>query len=314
MPRSRGARSTAERGAVTDGGLLAGRRVVASWVLAIAALSACGRSTSGVHGAAGTGGAGTGGAGTSGVGTRDDGLPLPIAGEHAIESRGCDAEPIGPEFLIQPTLACRRAPDYDPVTNRTAVCEVEEYCTTHADCTQQPFGRCQGTPNTQCVYPSEPCDADEQCKRRPNGSCPELSEDRRCNAEGECWPIRRECFYPSDACESDGNCAAGAGVCQKLVLFARCVYQGCGTDSDCGAGERCACSNGTNACVPADCTADADCETGETCLLDVGCRSASAFHCTSPADTCRSDEDCATSRCEYGAGRFQCERDPCPLD
>ena len=276
------------------------------------AVSACARSTTSMSSP--TDDAGAAGA-DGGVRLDSDGFPRPIHVEHDIESMGCEAEPIGQEFLIQPTLGCRRAPDYDAVTNRTFVCEVADYCTTHAECSEQPFGRCQASPSAQCVYASEPCAADEECVSHPNGSCagsPVGGVDRYCDPDGECWPVRRECSYASEACDSDADC--GAGVCEKLALFARCLYQGCNADSDCGSGNRCACSNGRKACVPADCTTAGDCAEGEACRLDFNCSVAAGFHCTSAADTCRSGDDCLTGRCEYGAGHFECQRDECPID
>lgn len=292
------------------------------WFFALVAISACGRSTREVsEHANGTGGS-SGSVGRGGSAGAAAGLaPAPLEVEHETEVMRCDGGRVDQEFLIQPSMECRQAPDYDFATNQTWVCKVADYCTTHADCGEEPFGRCMGAPSAECVYPSEPCSADEACTSRPNGSCPDAWPGRQCNEAGKCWSQPRECHYApvvvaeedaEEGCKSDADC--DGGVCTKRLLYTRCYYHGCIADSDCGAGMRCACSNGMNACVPADCASDADCPEGE-CRLDYGCFAAQGFRCSSPADTCEEDDECSMSgRCEYSAGRFQCQRDLCPID
>lgn len=301
---------------------------IAGWVLVIALLSACGRSirserseaigTGGVAGAGSGGNAGSGGS----AGAPADLMPAPLEVEHEAEVMRCEGGRVDQEFLIQPSVECRQAHDYDFAANQKWICSVAEFCTTHADCGEKPFGRCMGSPSAECVYPSEPCSSDAECTSRPNGSCPAAWGGQRCDEAGACWADARECHYAPEVdaveeddglgCESDADC--DGGVCAKRLLYTRCYYHGCNADSDCGAGMRCACSNGMNACVPADCTTDADCPGGE-CRLDYGCFAAQGFRCTSPADTCQEDDECSMSgRCEHSAGRFQCQRDQCPID
>ena len=239
-----------------------------------------------------------------------------MAGPHDLVDLNCGAEPIPAEYLVQPTLTCWNAPDFEPQTNRKVICELLEYCMNQADCTAEPFGKCEGSPGATCDYPDEPCNADADCASSPDGSCPERFDDTYCDTLGHCWPMPRNCFYPYGTCDVDADCTdRPGGRCQKLIIFPRCVYSSCASDSDCASGQRCTCSNDKNSCVPADCYSDSDCSSGQTCRKEGNCRGATTgFHCTTPEDTCRSADDCPTYRCELNTGSFQCNPEPCPLD
>jgi hypothetical protein len=75
----------------------------------------------------------------------------------------------------------------------------------------------------------------------------------------------------------------------------------CSSDSDCGAGDSCACATAfhgnaihTNACIQSDCRIDSDCGPSGLCSPAYGgyCNSFTGLHCRSAADECTSNSDC----------------------
>jgi hypothetical protein len=108
---------------------------------------------------------------------------------------------------------------------------------------------------------SEPCAADADCTKRPNGFCTTVPTSH----------------YP------------GCG----------CVY-GCIHDGDCGTGEICECGDPVGTCVKAACAEDKACPSGSLCasvaLSWGGCSfnpPAIGFQCQTTRDACLTDQSCA---------------------
>ncbi|HEX7477286.1 MAG TPA: hypothetical protein VF331_05730 [Polyangiales bacterium] len=85
-------------------------------------------------------------------------------------------------------------------------------------------------------------------------------------------------------------------------------------DSDCSAGQTCAC-RGTvynkfvNTCVPSNCRVDADCGAGNYCSATVPaqtfCADVGGYYCHTPNDLCLDNSDCADAEADAGAGPAQ---------
>ena len=279
----------------------------------------------GTGGAAGVGGAlalGGGGWGNvaNGAGWGPTGDLDPVPGDHDIVESRCDGAVVGPEYMVQPLLVCSHEYSLEGGTRADpsyVVCSVAPYCMHHSECTAQPFGRCEGSPSVGCRYPYEPCTTDADCVSAPNGSCPAYTEERRCESADRCWPIQPECQYPSAAvvCVTDADCnQRPGGECVWSILFARCAYDECASDSDCTAEQHCACRDDQRRCYSAECRSDADCASGQSCQASDFCHHLRGFYCTTPGDGCRSDDDCDDGRCEYDGTTFRCTSVACPTE
>lgn len=242
------------------------------------------------------------------------------AGKRVLFTRGCASERIPQEYLIDPTVSCRRAVDYDFETNPIRICDVEPFCTTPDDCTEQRFGSCRAVTHTQCDYgiEREPCADDSDCRTLTAGSCltaNSIGYDVHCYPTGECDDRKPRCYYPGHSCSSDADCTeVPGGTCKKSAYYAGCRYDECLADTDCAPGSRCACSElfERNECVPADCASDDTCPSGQTCRLEHGCHdSVVGYHCTTPDDTCKGPNDCSGAVCEFFDARWQCKTDGC---
>ncbi len=102
---------------------------------------------------------------------------------------------------------------------------------------------CQ-TPATpgRCSDPSPDrgCTSDADCTARPYGRCDDIQSGVGGAGCG--------CSY---GCETDADCPAGnACACAGVVPRAQCVPQRCGSASDCDSGELCVLGSEPNACSP----------------------------------------------------------------
>jgi len=200
---------------------------------------------------------------------------------------------VGPEYSIVPPLTYILPAELDPAVQISLL----PYCTTSADCTEQPEGVCQGSiGDAFCHYaeppPREACAEDAACTSKPNGKCVapfDLKEFELCYPSGVCEDPGGTCEY-EPPCTSDADCTAGAeGKC-ILPVQTFCRYDTCSEDADCTDGLRCGCGR----CVEADCAADDDCPDGETCEIGPPfCLGDHSFHCSTPNDECTAGEaDC----------------------
>jgi hypothetical protein len=131
---------------------------------------------------------------------------------------------------------------------------------------------------------------------------------------------------PAFTCSSDGQCADGGinGRCTASgggPAGCTCTYDGCQTDSDCGAGQLCVChgsaySYGGNACMPGNCRVDSDCGAGGYCSPAHGttnCGYVSGYYCHTARDFCTNDSDCSNGAfpdvCTWSAtdNRWECQ-------
>jgi hypothetical protein len=132
---------------------------------------------------------------------------------------------------------------------------------------------------------------------------------------------------PADMCSSDAQCTGANGRCFAFnggsVGYCMCTYDACGNDSDCPAGNTCACHGSAytggagNTCKASDCRVDADCGPGGFCSASVDlttCNGAGVggYYCHTPSDVCINDSDCpgtdGVPACAYSTatGRWQC--------
>jgi hypothetical protein len=105
------------------------------------------------------------------------------------------------------------------------------------------------------------------------------------------------------------------------VETCECTYDACFHDTDCNAGEVCACHGSAyvggfgNACVQGDCRVDSDCGAGGWCSPSTDPSSCAGgllgYYCHTPKDTCVNDSDCnlkgGAYACAYQSGFWQCE-------
>ncbi len=134
-------------------------------------------------------------------------------------------------------------------------------------------------------------------------------------------------------CTTDADCGATPGA--KCAHYdevpggeipgdsCNCVYP-CSTDSDCPAGNICAC-NGVvpmnapfAACVTASCVTNADCPSGECGIssYDDGCYRDIELACRTPGDPCRADAACQDGyQCvtANNSGAWSCETFGCAI-
>jgi len=135
---------------------------------------------------------------------------------------------------------------------------------------------------------------------------------------------------PLFTCNGDAECDAGLnGRCVEgcCIASSRCTYDQCTFDTDCPAGETCACHGSTylppsdSTCVAGDCRVDADCGAGCGCSpsQQAGCWGCLSYHCHTPRDLCVDDDDCGPENqgqfCVYSsdAGYWECVVIQAPL-
>ncbi|HEV3192599.1 MAG TPA: hypothetical protein VGY54_18950 [Polyangiaceae bacterium] len=132
-------------------------------------------------------------------------------------------------------------------------------------------------------------------------------------------------------CTRDIDCQGDSGPlrwCRNNV----CTVDQCLSDTDCGSGEVCGCSNQfsgyrfhANTCVATDCHVDADCGVNGLCSpkvdINMWCMTFKGYHCRSAADECVTGADCNPSSscgtsgatdsfywaCTYGPGHWACQ-------
>jgi hypothetical protein len=110
---------------------------------------------------------------------------------------------------------------------------------------------------------------------------------------------------PPGDCDADTDCTAGAnGRCLPSCgppgcLGSNCSYDGCFSDSECGARVPCSCrpsasSSDPNGCVMGStCAVDSDCGSGGYCSPSAaGEWCGATYHCHTPCDACLDDSDC----------------------
>jgi len=124
--------------------------------------------------------------------------------------------------------------------------------------------------------------------------------------------------------DTDTQCTMGMnGRCIPLIGPAgcSCTYDTCTGDSDCMAGQLCACHGGAyaegqgNTCMPGNCRVDSDCGTNGYCSPTAGggCGGVSGYYCHTPQDQCVNDTDCGGqsgfSSCQWSSGqdRWTCQ-------
>jgi hypothetical protein len=131
---------------------------------------------------------------------------------------------------------------------------------------------------------------------------------------------------PSDAgapkCNSLADCGpdAGGSYFYLACLHGACSVDQCLIDSDCSAGQICACAAQLgggpirlgNVCMSTQCQVDADCTGGQVCSASIGnCGSLEGYDCHTPADACLTDSDCCgtTPLCAYqtASGHWACQ-------
>lgn len=134
---------------------------------------------------------------------------------------------------------------------------------------------------------------------------------------------------PADnSCSKHADCTSGKnGRCFPQRGGARCSYDNCYADADCGTGKEagaCVCrdsgtATGANYCLRGNCRTDADCG-GNYCSPSLGsCGHMGGnvgFFCHSKKDECVDDEDCKPfhdGACRYvpEAGAFKCSTSEC---
>jgi hypothetical protein len=115
-------------------------------------------------------------------------------------------------------------------------------------------------------------------------------------------------------CLADTDCDAGTnGRCMHpdltpAICVVACSYDGCFSDSDCPAGQPCACrasstDSTANACVSgSQCRIDSDCGSGGYCSPSPGYgdfHCGMAYFCHTSSDTCIDDSDCDSAHCQF---------------
>ena len=129
-------------------------------------------------------------------------------------------------------------------------------------------------------------------------------------------------------CHFDRECTQGRNGRCIIVratngqLANACSYDACAADSECGAGQVCACNhtaggaNQGNLCVAAGCRTDADCGAGAYCspspnACPSSMNTVTGFYCHRAGDACIENTDCGAGpngarRCVNQAGRWTC--------
>jgi hypothetical protein len=329
---------------------VASDRAARARVACALALLACAPGEARDDGAAGGGGLGGGGgestlgaarAGAAGTGedTVASGAALseaewqrltgPQPGVHEVYDQACEGERIAQEYRIVPSVECAWRRDEGGMLAPAFIldCEVGDYCSSAADCTEQPGGVCRGNASSRCEYPgidlSAACERDADCNAAPGGLCAGNVSGAAllCFPTGECrTSADAVCAYPSlsQPCERDADCtAAPGGACRLELSFSECAYNECDDADDCGPAARCECL-GVRRCVPANCFADSDCAAGYPCAptLALQCGNlnpTAGYYCHGASDECQSDSDCAGLSCVFDAAveRWACRDITC---
>ncbi len=124
-------------------------------------------------------------------------------------------------------------------------------------------------------------------------------------------------------CASDPDCTEGLGGRCSIDFGtrdepgARCVYDACYEDGDCGARSACVCSGTVttgNRCLPGNCAIDADCSGGlcSPSLGDCGAFGGTVGNfCHLDADECTNDDECTEQPGGYCAWSPEVERWRC---
>jgi hypothetical protein len=156
----------------------------------------------------------------------------------------------------------------------------------------------------------------------------------RLQSGATCSPSDRALFAGGDAggaCTDSSQCLGDGGppfYGSASCVRGECTEDECYTDSDCGAGSVCVCSENVgggnaehfNTCLQAQCRADSDCGPGNYCLPSVGyCGGVLGFYCTTDEDTCvdpATDCPCLQglpTSCQYApqVGRWVCGESIC---
>lgn len=233
---------------------------------------------------------------------------------HAIVVQGTsclDFLPAPPDAAIVPTEQCQLREAGDVV-----VCDATVRCTSDADCTVMPNGKCVGIVGApSCVVErttDELCASDSDCDSAPDGRCaPKLNSSvDYCYPTGDCYVgTQAICSYAERPCDNNASCGGDTAACAATIRAVTCAYFECLQDEECPAGERCTCQG----CVPAACTSAADCGDGQMCVLAEACFGQEReFRCTTPDDECVAWADCAHGRCVPDSKGWRCTDEPCP--
>jgi len=252
-------------------------------------------------------------------------LTAPISGPHEIWTydscdpphAGSDSARVEERYSVIPSVGMT-APDFDPETNAVYFAVLMDYCTTAADCTDEPDGVCEGfIGDAYCEYseplPPDLCWVDEECTRRAEGSCVLPVGPYAftvCYPTGVCAEPTGKCVYAGDTpCTGDADCSEAADGRCVFPVDTRCDYNSCFDDGDCDEGTRCGCGD----CLLAECDSNEDCGDGETCELSpTMCHTSRGFYCTTPEDECEVGDPVCDYR-PYGDGGYWSASGDCIL-
>jgi hypothetical protein len=220
-------------------------------------------------------------------------------------SEGCARHAAAPGLAFREYPVCDDQPGH---------CRSSIACTTPESCVTKPHGECVAQVDSRCVYPDgeRACQSTADCAQLPGGVCVPV---QRCDDRGRCEAPQRHCAAPAldSYCAKDSDCRLLAGGhCDRMITRTYCSYAECLTDSECGTGERCACTGYFLKCMPSDCSVDLDCAAGQHCQASTRCEDfVDAIVCTTPRDGCRRDSDCTsreTPTCAYDPNetRWRC--------
>src|SRR6478735_7267694 len=236
-------------------------------------LSACGGRTVAPPGASGGAEAASGGAEAAGSGGTADAsggaaaegsggllseeewqlVTAPVPGPHEIWTydtcdpahTGTNAVLVGQEYSVIPKVGTTAGSNVDPESSGVYFAVLMDYCMTAADCTDFPDGVCEGfIEDAYCEYsqplPADPCWLDEECTRKPEGSCVlPLGPwaDTVCYPTGVCVAPTGECIYAGSLpCTGDADCTDAADGRCIFPVDTRCRPALCFEDADCDEG------------------------------------------------------------------------------
>jgi hypothetical protein len=202
-----------------------------------------------------------------------------------------------------------------------------------ADVANTPAGVAScGCPSEQLMAPccrSGQCHADNECMSLDGSTgAADASESDAGRVPVNHRPSDAQCSTPAPpgdcagsypdggGCASDGDCT-GAGTNGRCIhpgggpaAPCFCTYDRCLGDTDCSAGQTCAChgapytDSAGNACVKGNCRIDADCGAQGYCSpsSDTGIcgDSLAGYYCHTAADLCIDDSDCPQSATVVG--------------